>query len=431
VHPRQRIQTAVFGSLVVHGAVALVLPRGDAPPNAPGSVAQSVSFEPVSLPAPRTQAAAAADQTRPLPGGLRSPSALDTDQARGLGGFGPAPEDGMLLFSFLSSLNLQDTDLNQTLASQTQRIHTSAARASQEERRATPKASDAAFLASGTEGHRERRSPAPVDAAWGAPHGATSKLEPSARAPEPGSVETTVEHMVEHMVEHIEQSARAGGVEVPAAALRGIDHGRGPSASDKARVAFARPNVDRGPAATPAQRQQEQVSDNRDAELLAARLERSLVDASLQRSRERGHDVGGSSHSGPGIDEAGTARGARARAFVPGQGTLGALDTSDGRYLHWFTHQRARVQDGLVFPHARALAKDQGVSLFRVEVRRDGSLDGPPRLLRSSGFSDFDAAAITAILRALPFEPLPASLAPEHSRLSLVLPVAFANPMVE
>ena len=62
---------------------------------------------------------------------------------------------------------------------------------------------------------------------------------------------------------------------------------------------------------------------------------------------------------------------------------------------------------------------------------RDGALSEKPKLVRSSGFADFDQAARTAIERALPFAPLPKELAPELTRIGVLIPVAFSNPMIE
>jgi TonB family protein len=211
---------------------------------------------------------------------------------------------------------------------------------------------------------------------------------------------------------------------------RGIAHGKGQSAQLSAKVQFARPNVDRGPAATPAEAQDAKVRDNQDAELLAAALQRSIVDASTQRAQRRAEGIGGTAE-GPGSSQDGDGRGARARPYLPGPGNASALDTQDARYVRWFVEQKERVQSQLVFPTLRALAKDQGVSIYRIVVRRDGRLSGTPRLVRSSGFSDFDAAAISAIQRALPFSPLPGQILPNEGDLSLLIPVAFSNPMVQ
>jgi TonB family protein len=211
---------------------------------------------------------------------------------------------------------------------------------------------------------------------------------------------------------------------------RGIARGAGQSAQLAAKVQYARPNVDQGPAATPAEANDAKVRDNHDAELLAALLQRSIVDASAQRARQRAAGSGGA-EQGDGLSQEGDGRGARARPYLPGPGNASALDTADKRYLRWFVEQKQRVQNELIFPLPRALAKDQGISIYRVIVRRDGGLATAPHLVRSSGFSDFDEAAIVAIRRALPFSPLPEQLLPGEPDLSLLIPVAFSNPMVQ
>jgi len=73
---------------------------------------------------------------------------------------------------------------------------------------------------------------------------------------------------------------------------------------------------------------------------------------------------------------------------------------------------------------------DQGTTVFRIVVRRDGSLRSPPSLVRSSGYADLDEAARRAILSAQPFAPLPPELAPGQEQLALRLPIEFQNPMV-
>jgi protein TonB len=63
-------------------------------------------------------------------------------------------------------------------------------------------------------------------------------------------------------------------------------------------------------------------------------------------------------------------------------------------------------------------------------VRRDGSIGEAPRVIRSSGFDDLDAAALRAVERSLPFAPIPADLAPGRPALVVTLPIEFSNPMV-
>jgi len=372
-----------------------------------------------SLPTP-SQGAAPVVPVPVLPGGPTSASALDMDQSEGRGGEAAAAERSALLFSFASPLTLQDTELNNFAVNQTQRIETSSTRATQEERRATPNAADAVFLASGAAGHHERRKPALTDAREGAPR--HLQREAALASTQVASGERTSER------------ALALSAQAPASAesaARGILLGGGARPSLAARVAHARPNVDRGPAATPAESLEPRVRDDVDAELLAASLQRSIVDSSTQRAAKPGPGYGGSESELGGLSSQGLGRGARALPYLPGPGDGSALDTSDARYVRWFTDQRKRVQDELIFPRPRALAKDQGVSIYRVVVRRDGGLSGSPHLVRSSGYADFDQAAVVAIQRAVPFSPLPDRLLPESADVTVLIPIAFSNPMVQ
>jgi TonB family protein len=354
-----------------------------------------------------------------VPGGQPIAGTLDQEQLEGRGGELQALESGALLFPFVSPLTLQDTELNNLAVNQVQRIRTARARATQEERRSTPQPADAVLLASGVRGHEERRDPAKRDTQLGAPRRAL---------PSPAS-----------QLRHARAASEEGESEPPAPAreetrvrpAQGILRGRGALASRAAKVTFARPNIDRGAAATPAERLDERIRDDADSELLAAKLQRSFVDTSVQRAQKIGPGSGGTALQPDAIGQTGSGRGASARPYMPGAGGNDALDTSDTRYLRWFTQQRARVQRELVFPRARALAKDQGTSLYSVVLGRDGKLSGTPRLIRSSGYADFDAAAAIAIERALPFSPLPAELAPDVERIALLIPVAFSNPMIE
>lgn len=417
---RSSVATGVFASFVLHGASLLGLrSQTETRPNVTSTPARSyeLTFEPLDT-------VGESQRSRWLPsevvlGGPRSPSALDVDAREGRGGSAAREERTLLLFSFASPLTLQDTDLNNVRENQVQRIATSPLRATQEERRATPHAAAAFYLASGQRGHEERRAPAESDALRGAE---TDALAPRSEAspeprPSPQLGDTRETQHGRAQTEHVRTP-------------RGIARGRGRRAQLAAQVAFARPNVDQGPAATPAEALDAKVRDNQDAELLAAIMQRSIVDASAQRALARGAGSGGS-EQGPGVSQAGEGQGARARPYLPGPGNASALDTADKRYVRWFVEQKQRVQEQLVFPLQRALAKDQGTSIYRVVVRRDGGLATAPRLVRSSGFSDFDEAAVAAIRRALPFTPLPEQLAPGEADLSLLIPVAFSNPMVQ
>jgi TonB family protein len=418
-----RAGTAFLASALLHlGGVVVLSDVRPSPRRAAYAVRPPVpyqaEFEPLTTGVPESEAARRAVLPPEVtPGGPQREGAIDRVELEGRGGEQQAPEASALLFPFVSPLTLQDTELNNLAVNQVQRIRTAAQRATLEERRASPHPADAVLLVSGQQGHRERREPTRFDATEGAPR-ASAPSTPS---------EATVGRSAWNGEQPAELSREAARLR-PALGIAG---GRGRAETRAARVTFARPNVDRGPAATPAERVDPAVRDDVDAELLAAKLQRSFVDTSVQRARQVGAGVGGAASSTAALGERGIGSGARALPYSPGAGRTNALDTSDARYLHWFTQQRARVQDELSFPRARALAKDQGTSLYRIVLARDGTLDGAPRLIRSSGFADFDAAAARAIERALPFAPLPRELAPALRQVSLLIPVAFSNPMVE
>jgi TonB family protein len=85
-----------------------------------------------------------------------------------------------------------------------------------------------------------------------------------------------------------------------------------------------------------------------------------------------------------------------------------------------------RVQNVLVFPKALALRLEQGETVVTFVVRPDGALSEGPRIVKSSGFQEFDAEAVRAVQRAAPFPKRPEG----GSGLSLSMPVTFENPLV-
>jgi TonB family protein len=84
-----------------------------------------------------------------------------------------------------------------------------------------------------------------------------------------------------------------------------------------------------------------------------------------------------------------------------------------------------RVQNVLVFPKVLALRLEQGEAVVTFVVKPDGALGDGPRIVKSSGFEEFDAEAVKAVLRAAPF-PRRA----ESGGMSLSMPVTFENPLV-
>jgi TonB family protein len=341
-------------------------------------------------------------------------------------------------------ITLVDAPLNAAERSQIQRIDTASDRASWDDRRATPHPDDDPFLASGAGEHRERRELSVDDAREGAriaPQASVAGDRALGRGQGGGhgaleGTSTTHEASLAPSAETGATIASRGGSLGTAEGAeraspgRGIIGGEGSRATERARVATGRPSVDLGPAATVAEREGP-VRDDADAELLAAQLFESRADASRRAGAREGAGRGGTPGApGEGSGD-GHGIGGSAAPYGPGNGAFAALDTSDSRYRTWLLAQRRRIEERLVFPRPRQLARDQGTSVVRVVIRRDGSTVSAPRVIRSSGFDDLDSAALLAVRGSLPFTPIPSDLAVGQREISVTLPIEFANPMVD
>lgn len=367
---------------------------------------------------------------RVLPGGQTSAANVDANEA-GRGGAPTGETAFVLLVNGVAPITLVDAPTNAPDRSQVQRIDTGRDRASWENRRATPHPDDDAFLASGEGVHHERRDESSTDAQAGARVAETESAVGSANS---GRGQQALGGGASASP-NAANTASSGGRPAALGAAQsspgvGILRGDGPRATTAANVATGRPSLDLGPAATSA-RERARVQDNTDAELLAASLFESRVDASRRASQVQGSGVGGAAGTeGAGTSATGSGDG-RAAPFGPGSGSHDALDTGDARYRTWLLAQRRRIESALVFPRARQLARDQGTTVVRVTVRLDGSIVGRPRVSRSSNYSDLDQAALEAVIASLPFAPIPADLARGRTQLEVTLPVAFSNPMVQ
>lgn len=406
-------------SLVAHVGAVWVMPRvGDAPSLPPRLTTFEIDLRAGDGPAHDGAALADTPAARLSPGGAESPQNVDADDP-GRGGDGVGASAVLLLLPSDAPLTLTDATLNATGVGQTQRIDTARDRASWEDRRATPSPHDEPFLASGSGPHRERRTLAALDATEGAERAPDASSAGGASPTQAGDLQTEPRAGVEARTEP-GATADSPGV--------GILDGSGMRASEAAAVAFGRPQVDLGPAATTTQ-VRDRPRDERRSELLATSPSQSLVEATERSAPRTGDGVGGVTGAGPTGSGGGVREGGRALARGDGPGPFAALDTSDARYVRWLGALRRRVTDVLEFPRARQLAMDQGTSVFRLTVRRDGSIEGSPRLIRTSGFSDLDAAARAALDRALPLDPVPSGLFAGRTRLEVTVPIEFWNPM--
>jgi TonB family protein len=99
--------------------------------------------------------------------------------------------------------------------------------------------------------------------------------------------------------------------------------------------------------------------------------------------------------------------------------------TRERLYDRYRQEIQRRVQNVLVFPKVLALRLEQGEAVVTFVVRPDGALGEGPRIVKSSGFVEFDAEAVKAVLRAAPFP-----RRTETAGISLFMPVTFENPLV-
>jgi TonB family protein len=102
--------------------------------------------------------------------------------------------------------------------------------------------------------------------------------------------------------------------------------------------------------------------------------------------------------------------------------------TSDRRYQRYIEEIRQRVRRIREFPRSLAVRLLEGETIVAFVVDVTGRLGDGPRVVKSSGFEEFDAAAVRAVRRAAPFPPMPD---PATARpLSVSLRVIFDNPVV-
>jgi protein TonB len=102
--------------------------------------------------------------------------------------------------------------------------------------------------------------------------------------------------------------------------------------------------------------------------------------------------------------------------------------TLDRRYERYLLEIQQRVNRIREFPKALALRLEQGETIVRFVVGVDGRLGEGPYVVKSSGFEEFDGAAVRAVRRAAPFPPMP-DPATAHPQ-SFSLRVMFDNPVV-
>jgi TonB family protein len=93
------------------------------------------------------------------------------------------------------------------------------------------------------------------------------------------------------------------------------------------------------------------------------------------------------------------------------------------KYARYELEIKQRVSRVLEFPKALALRLEQGVTVVYFVVGTDGRFADGPRVVKASGFEEFDSAAVRAVRRAAPFPTMP-------FMLPITMPVIFENPVI-
>jgi TonB family protein len=93
------------------------------------------------------------------------------------------------------------------------------------------------------------------------------------------------------------------------------------------------------------------------------------------------------------------------------------------RYARYELEIKQRVAKMFEFPKALALRLEQGVTIVYFVVGVDGRIAEGPRVVKSSGFGEFDDAAVRMVRRAAPFRAMPYIV-------PISMSVIFDNPVI-
>jgi TonB family protein len=307
-----------------------------------------------------------------------------------------------------AALNLADSNDGLTLSrevtsrvdrDQIQRLETSSARESYEDRRSTTHPMDLVFLATG-DGHLAERRPR---AAYDPSRGARRADAPAVRgslvgAPrEEGELETAREGGASPGAVRT-----APGVGISAAAP-GRDH------RVSAAVTRARPRVPEAAPSIPADRSGS-PKDMVDSEQEVAATVQSLVHASTAGGL-LGGGPGGQEAPGAAGSEGHRGPGSRATPFGGGSGPFSGISDTDPRISAYRRSVLAKIYPlwENAFPKSASLEGKQGRAVIALVIYSDGHVDGV-RIARPSGVPEFDDNVRLAVLRAAPFGPFPPNI---------------------
>jgi protein TonB len=173
------------------------------------------------------------------------------------------------------------------------------------------------------------------------------------------------------------------------------------------------------------------VADDRVTRAASAERHPSITDLSRVAAPGSGDAGRGPAAADPGAVARPTSGTAPASAGVPGVTAPADGDTTrERRYWHYSSQVRDRIQRLLVFPKALALRLEQGETIVRFVIDPDGGVRGGVRVIKSSGFAEFDEAALTAVRRAAPF-PAPPPGGAQAAPFPVRLVIPFEDPLIQ
>ena len=174
------------------------------------------------------------------------------------------------------------------------------------------------------------------------------------------------------------------------------------------------------------------AQDDRAMRLASSERQPGLADFSHPAVPAKVDSTGG---QGPGLAPGAVARRAQGTAAseygasaVQKLGPEVSERTQDRRYDRYIQEIVGRVNRERVFPKSLALRLEQGETILFFVLRTDGQIRDGVRVVKSSGFDEFDSEAVRSVLRAAPFPPMPD---PATARpLPMSMRVGFDNPVV-
>jgi TonB family protein len=174
------------------------------------------------------------------------------------------------------------------------------------------------------------------------------------------------------------------------------------------------------------------AADNRTQRTASAELHPGITDFSRAAAPQpvafaegRGPSQSPGAVSRPAVGTAAAELGARNPRELSGDIDARTLDRRYDRYLDEIRQRVRRIRE---FPRSLAVRLLEGETIVVFVVDVNGRLGDGPRVTKSSGFEEFDAAAVRAVRRAAPFPPMPDSATARP--LSVSLRVIFDNPVV-